>query len=277
MDTNVGSSDPLPVIASPSSSNLVIAYRSGGNIVTKHSANNGLSWPTTRMLSGSANNSPSVAPGKTPWSANATVLAYATGEIPNSSDIIADYNYNTTWMSPKNLTSGLPGNLSQHSHPCIAFSGDFQNTTHVSWDAYDSFRLARVILHKKMTSWNNPGTYYEFAYQTEDRPTITGLAGARAAMLFRRGPENFFRGDYDGSNWSITFPTFAGKHASLSVGQTQARYVITSAGNAPYQVQLSTTTLSKGTAAGQTVALSRSAGFVHPASGGWLNIRIREY
>jgi len=50
--SNVGSSDPLPVIASPSANNLVVVYRSGSTLASKHSADDGSSWPTTKTISG---------------------------------------------------------------------------------------------------------------------------------------------------------------------------------------------------------------------------------
>ncbi|MFQ5604499.1 MAG: S8 family serine peptidase [bacterium] len=155
--TNVGTSDPLPVIASPATNELMLVYRSNSGLVWKRSTDNGANWTTSGVFTGSTFNSPSVAPGKTPWNADITVLAYATAEIPNTSDIKVDY-HSSSWSNEKNLTSDLPGNLSQHAHPSIAFSGNFNSITHVAWDAHDSFRSARVILHKKMGFWSVPST-----------------------------------------------------------------------------------------------------------------------
>ncbi|MFQ5605305.1 MAG: S8 family serine peptidase [bacterium] len=282
--TNVGTSDPLPVIASPSNNNLAIVYRSGGNLKSKHSANYGSSWPTTRTITGTALNSPSVAPALTPWWANTTALAYATAEIPNSSEIIAHY-YNNGWSQIHNLTSGLPGNLSQHAHPSIAFSGDLSlNRTHVAWDAYDSFYSARVILHKVMSTWSATSVYHEFHYQTEDRPTITGLAAAKAAIAYRRGSAYVFTRTFDGSYWS-SFASAAGMYPSFSIGSTQAKYVATTGSAAPYEIDLSSTTFSKSgvfventaTREDGNIKYMRAVSLKDKDSGAWINVHLENF
>jgi len=272
--TNVGSSDPLPVIASPSNNNLVIAYRSSGNIVSKHSSNNGSTWPTTKTITGTTLNSPSMAPGKTPWGASTTVLAYATNDVPNASDIKVRYYYNG-WISESNLSSGLPTNFSQHAHPSIAFSGDYsQNKTHVAWDAYNSFRSAHVILHKVLSTWNNPSTYSELYYQEQDRPSITGLSGATAGMVFQRNSGSIIRAVYTGLYWMTYYET-SGTYPSISVGNTQAKYVYTSGSGPPFDVVMSTTTLSKG--GPQTLAYSRAVGLVDEKSGASVNLIVENF
>lgn len=165
--SGVGSSQPLPVVASPATNEVMVVYRSGGNLISKRSTNNGSSFTTTNTITGSALNSPSVAPAKNPSGSATTALAYATAEIPNASSILAQYyipSPTNNWSGTFTLTNNLPGNLSQHAHPSIAFSGSSSNITHVAWDAYSSEVdvQSRVILHRKMSSWVVPSTYFKF-------------------------------------------------------------------------------------------------------------------
>ncbi|MCK6563069.1 exo-alpha-sialidase, partial [bacterium] len=148
LDSNAGANAPLPVIASPAANELMMVYRSGGNLKWRRSTDNGSSWSTAATISGTALNSPTVAPAKTAWGANTTALAYATNVIPNASNILLHY-YNSGWSAAYNLSSGLPGNLSQHANPSVAASGDLAYWhPHTAWDAYDSQYASRVILHK---------------------------------------------------------------------------------------------------------------------------------
>jgi len=273
LDSNAGANAPLPVIASPAANELMVVYRSGGNLKWRRSTDNGSSWSTAATISGTALNSPTVAPAKTPWGENTTALAYATNVIPNASNILLHYYYNG-WSSAWNLSSGLPGNLSQHANPSVAASGDLSYWhPHTAWDAYDSQYYGRVILHK--VGWN-ASSYYEFHYQTEDRPSITGLAGATAEMIFRRGEDRFFTGHYNGSYWDVPLATQPGKHPSFSLGSTQAKYVFMSGSAAPFEVKVSSATFSKANLLAEHVK-QRAVGLVDPVSGAWLNMRVESF
>ncbi len=98
LDSNAGANAPLPVIASPAANELMVVYRSGGNLKWRRSTDNGSSWSTAATISGTALNSPTVAPAKTAWGANTTALAYATNVIPNASNILLHY-YNSGWSA----------------------------------------------------------------------------------------------------------------------------------------------------------------------------------
>ncbi len=273
LDSNAGSNAPLPVIASPAANELMVVYRCGGNLKWRRSTDNGSSWSTAATISGTALNSPTVAPAKTAWGENTTALAYATNVIPNASNILLHYYYNG-WSSAWNLSSGLPGNLSQHANPSVAASGDLSYWhPHTAWDAYDSQYSGRVILHK--VGWN-ASSYYEFHYQTEDRPSITGLAGATAEMIFRRGEDRFFTGHYNGSWWDVPIATQPGKHPSFSLGSTQAKYVFMSGSAAPFEVKVSSATFSKANLLAEHVK-QRAVGLVDPVSGAWLNMRVESF
>ncbi len=279
--TSVGASDPLPVIASPAANELMLAYRSGNNLAWQRSTNNGSTWSTIDSLTGTALNSPSLCAAKAPWSTTIAALAYATNVIPNASNIIARYFNSPSWSQEHNMSSGLPGNISQHARPSIAPNGDgTTNLVHIAWDAYDSQYAARVIIHKAMSTWNVPSSYYEFHNIDEDQPSITGLAGSKAAMVFRRGANNFFIGSYDASSWSIQFPAVAGKYPSFSLGGTQAKHFITSGSAAPYQVTLSSSTYSKAnalTAADKSEGYHRAVGVIDTTTGAWLNVRVENF
>ena len=281
--TSVGASDPLPVIASPASNELMLVYRSGNNLAWQRSTGNGDggTWSAAAPINGTALNSPSLCAAKAPWNATVAALAYATNVIPNASNIIARYFNSPSWSQEHNMSSGLPGNLTQHARPSIAPGGDgTTNLVHIAWDAYDSQYAARVIIHKAMSTWNVPSSYYEFHNIDEDQPSITGLAGSKAAMVFRRGANNFFIGSYSGSSWSIQFPAVVGKYPSFSLGGTQAKHLITSGSAAPYQVTLSSSTYSKVnalTAADKSEGYHRAVGVIDTTTDAWLNVRVENF
>lgn len=120
-----------------------------------------------------------------------------------------------------------------------------------------------MILHK--AGWG-ASSYYEFHYQSEDRPSITGLAGATAEMIFRRGNDSFLTGHYNGSSWDVPITPQPGKHPSFSLGSTQAKYVFLSGSAAPFEVKLSSATFSKANMLAGNV-VQRAVGLVDPASG----------
>jgi len=280
----VGSPQPLPVVASPATNEVMVVYRSGGNLVSKRSTNNGSGFTTTNTITGSALNSPSVAPAKNPSGGATTALAYATAEIPNASSILAQYYIPSNWSGTFTLTNNLPGNLSQHAHPSIAFSGSGSNTAHVAWDAYSSEVdvQSRVILHRVMSSWVVPSTYFKFElgfHEDNDRPSVTGLANNKAAMAFQTVASNILTGTYNGTAWTISLTPIAGRNPSFSIGQTTAKYATTTGSSTPFQVSLSSSTFSKigGSEDDGGWQYVRAAGLVDTTSGAWLNVRLESF
>lgn len=130
-----------------------------------------------------------------------------------------------------------------------------------------------MILHK--AGWG-ASSYYEFHYQSEDRPSITGLAGTTAEMIFRRGNDSFLTGHYNGSSWDVPITPQPGKHPSFSLGSTQAKYVFLSGSAAPFEIKLSSATFSKANMLAGNV-VQRAVGLVDPASGAWLNMRVENF
>jgi M6 family metalloprotease-like protein len=283
ISSNLGSNTPLPIIASPAANELMIVCRFINDLYWKRSIDNGSTWPYTGIisLSSASLNSPSLTASRLPYSTNVTGLAYATQEIPNASHIIARYFYNGSWSTANNISSSLPGNLSQHSHPSVSHSGDAsQDYQHVAWDAYDSNYQSRVIIHRKGNVWTFGSQYWELHYQEEDRPSISGLAGTAAHMVYNRGSQNHFNAHFNGTGWTVQYPTVAGSSPSLSTGSTTAKYAWTSGTSSPYNVNVSTGSISKAVAGNDaegsalSVAYSRSAAVVDTTSGAWLDVRI---
>lgn len=284
---NVGTNAPLPVIASPATNELMVVYRSGNNLKWNRSSDNGSTWPSNKAGtlsagSGEALNSPSITATKAPSGSATTGLVYATKEIPNTSHIITKYynDSNNTWSSATNISSSLPGYLSQRAHPSVSHSGDpAQNYVHAAWDAWDSQHNARVIIHRVGNPgiWNFGTQYYEFHYQTEDRPSIAGLAGDDAMMVFQNGATKYFYGRYDGASWNIQFPPQTGIHPSLASGSTNTKYLWTSGSSSPYTVNITSSTFSKTSTEDSlyTMLYHRSAAVVDTATGAWFDVRVK--
>jgi len=273
--------DPLPVIASPNTSELMAVYRSGNNLEWKRSTNDGGAWPTSGTLnagSGETLNSPSVGATITPWSARRTGLAYATKEIPNASHIITRYHDGSAWSASNNISSSLPGSLSQHAHPSLAPSGDAASPwyVHVAWDAYETGN--RVIIHRLASTadWNFGSQYYQLHYQTEDRPSISGLAGNTAHMVYQRGIDFYhLNAHFNGSGWSVQFPAISGFHPSLSIGSTATKYVWTDGTDSPYNINLSASSFQKPANSDSVfVDYHRSVTVVDTTTSAWFDVRV---
>jgi hypothetical protein len=146
---------------------------------------------------------------------------------------------------------------------------------HVAWDAYEYSN--RVIIHRLASTadWNFGSQYYQLHYQTEDRPSISGLAGNTAQMVYQRGANYHFTAHFEGSGWIVQFPAISGFHPSLSAGNTSAKYLWSSGSNSPYTVNISSGSFSKTSGNDQySVAYHRSVAVVDTATGGWFEVRI---
>lgn len=273
--------DPLPVIASPNTSELMVVYRSGNNLEWKRSTNDGGAWPTSGTLnagSGETLNSPSVGATITPWGAKRTGLAYATKEIPNASHIITRYHDGSAWSSSNNISSSLPGSLSQHAHPSLAPNGDATSPwyVHIAWDTYEYGN--RVIIHRLASTadWNFGSQYYQLHYQTEDRPSISGLTGNTAHMVYNRGTNYYhLNAHFNGSGWSVQFPVISGFNPSLSVGNTSTKYVWIDGADSPYTINLSASSFQKPADSDSVfVDYHRSVSVVDTITGAWFDVQV---
>ncbi len=277
--------NPLPVILSPVTNELMAVYRFENNLKYKRSTNYGDTWYLTGTIyagSGETLNSPSVTETRLPSATGITGLAYATKELPNASHIITRTYSAGAWSAANNISIGLPGILSQHTHPSVSHSGDpTNNYQHVAWDAYASDYLSRVIIHRLGNGWNFGSSYSELHYQSEDRPSISGLAGSTARMAYQRGVNQYhLLASFNGTGWSVQFPVISGSHPSFSMGRTSAKYAWTSGTSIPYQVNVSPTTYSKEFGSEENnpfyVDYSRSISIVDTSTGAWFDVRIEK-
>jgi M6 family metalloprotease-like protein len=276
--------NPLPVIISQVTNELMVVYRFENNLKYKRSTNYGDTWYLTGTInagSGETLNSPSVTETRLGAVTGVTGLAYATKLLPNASHIITRTYSNGAWSVANNISIGLSGVYSQHANPSVSHSGDLTtNFQHVSWDAFDAVFQSRVILHYPGNTWNFNGQYYELHYQSEDRPSITGLTGSTAKMAYQSGSNlNHFLATFNGSSWTVG-SSISGFHPSFSMGRTSAKYAWTSGTVSPYTVNLSTTTFSKADGGVTDNPLYadyiRSIAVVDTASGAWFDIRMEK-
>ncbi len=245
--TSVGSSDPLPVITSHTTNNLVVVYRKNGNLESKHSTNNGDSWPTTKSITGTTLTSPTVT--NTNPSTPTTALAYGSGD----NHVYYRYYTGSSWSSATNLSSIVPG-TAVHQTPSLASQGAISNNLHAAWHrktGSGSSATDHRIIYRKSTAYNSwPAQYTQLSTQDQQRPTVAAYAANSIDVVYETSnipPTNTFimKQHYNGSSWSIPLDAGFGSYPSVSSGSTQAKYVWTSVGTAPYLINLSSETLSK--------------------------------
>jgi hypothetical protein len=280
--TGVGSNPPLPVIISPATDKLTVAYRTNGNLSYKVSNNNGSSWTTGTVPSTGANdNSPTLAPTTTYWgSGTRSCLVYANTSpaiyyryYRNGPDSTEGWN-----SSAVNLSQIVPGTYNSHKKPSIAPSGTAgDKRLHAVWEARSGTSgNYYVIIHRKATDWGTwPNVYSATYYEEQQQPSVTGLHDDTAELLFRMVSLNYvYKMHYDGSYWGGPVFVGTGAYPSVSVGNTTAKYVWTDGNATPYQIKLSSETLSKSGFAPLTIAYHRSMAVLDPAAGAWFDVRL---
>jgi len=120
----------------------------------------------------------------------------------------------------------------------------------------------------------------------QDLPSITGLANATAVMLFRLYAQSqVYKMDYDGSSWCSAVSVGQGTYPSASLGFTSAKYVWTAGTASPYQIKLSSETLSnvgsctsllsaRASQSNLALAYHRSIAVLDTTTNAWLDLRL---
>lgn len=248
ISSNVGSSDPLPVITRPSTSDLVVVYRSGTKLNSRHSSNNGSSWYTESIGQvGQTFSSPSIALVKdVPWgSADTPAIVYQRSD----GDVYYRYYGGASgWTGQNALSSIVPGTSQTHQTPSISGQGAGSTILHVAWhETSGSGAFQNTIIYRKSSAHNSwPSSYTRIYYQEQQRPTISALASNKVHIVYQqKNYEKIYRQSFTGSYWGGPVYVADGQHPSVSSGNTSAKFAWTSASGPPYTVELSPTTLSK--------------------------------
>jgi hypothetical protein len=282
--TNVGANPPLPVIASPTTNELLVVYRTATNLSYRTSSNYGNTWNTAAAVpsSGPYGNSPSFAVNTAYWGSPRTALVNATeGGVGT---IFYRYYKNgdsTGWASLlKNLSIIVPGSYTGHKNPSLASWGNSGFGLHVAWEAANN----HVIIHRKANSWVDwPNAYSVTYYEQQSLPSITGLASNTAELLFQLyGQNSIYKIYYDGGPYWNQAPVYVGSGINpsvsvISLGMTEAKYVWTAIASPssvpPYEIKLSSETLNK-TTSSLKVAYHRSIAIIDTTTQNWLEVRL---
>jgi hypothetical protein len=91
---------------------------------------------------------------------------------------------------------------------------------HVAWEA--NFGANSVILHRMATNWYTwPNVYSLTYYEQQSLPSITGLSGDTAELLFQLTTQNLiYKMHYSYSYWNA--PVYVGPGTNPSVSEGQA-------------------------------------------------------
>ena len=136
---SVGSSSPLPVLASPATNELLVVYKTATNLSYQTSSDNGSTWSAVTAVpsSGSSGNSPTLATTTSNAGYPRTALVNATSGGVGTIFYRYYRNGDTTgWASSllKNLSQIVPGTYTGHQKPSLTASGTSSNQTlHVAW------------------------------------------------------------------------------------------------------------------------------------------------
>jgi len=276
--TSVGSADPLPVIVSPTTNTLLVVYRSSTSLQSRYSADNGSSWypAITWGQSGKTLSSPSLALVKKTIGGNpdTPALVYA------STDRHVYYRYYDAasgWLGHTQISGVVPGTTQTHQTPSLATEGGGGTVVYVAWhETTGSGPTQNNIIYRKSTAYNSwDSQYTRIYYQDQRRPTITAFSSASVDILYQsNSATQIFKQHYTGSSWGA--PTFIanGQYPSVSTGSTQAKYIWTSSGSAPYTINLSSGTLSKEGESGEPF-YERAISWLD-SSGSHLTVRVKD-
>jgi len=117
----------------------------------------------------------------------------------------------------------------------------------------------------------------------QQQPSITGLQYDTAELLFKYASQNYiYKMHYDGTYWNQA-PVFVGNGVNPSasimpLGTTGAKYVWTAVASPssqpPYEIKLSSETLTKSTASPLATIYHRSIAVIDTTADNWLEVRI---
>jgi hypothetical protein len=111
------------------------------------------------------------------------------------------------------------------------------------------------------------------------QPNITGLSDSYAALVYQEpinpNETDIYKISYDGG-WGGALFVSTGANPSVSAGNTTAKYVWTHGSSAPYQIKMSTETLSKTGAGPLAMAYHRSVASIDTTTDAWLEVRLNE-
>jgi thermitase len=245
--SNASTTNPLPVIVSPKTDEIMVVYLYGQILESKRSTNNGSSWFTNVITEGILS-SPSVAKvNRQAWGDGNPTTALVYGK----SDTDVYYRYYDTgisgWSASTNLSSIVPGTAT-HQTPSLSPEGAGYTVVHVAWhETSGSGLYQNNIIYRKSTGYNSWNSQYtRIYYQDQRRPTITALHSSSVDIIFEsNSATQIGKQHYNGSYWSGPTYIGSGQYPSVSIGSNQAKYVWTSSGSAPYTINISSETLSK--------------------------------
>lgn len=296
--SNISQSTMLPVITSAATNKLMLVCRggSGSTLRFRTSDDDGVTWAVAAAVpsSNSSDGYPTLAPTTSNSGGAREALAYSRSTSPGT----IYYRYymhgpdTTGWNAAvRNLSAVVPGTYNTHQRPSLAPSGTSSNKQlHVAWEAINQSSV-RVVIHRKATNWYTWPSVYSVTYDNlnqQQLPSITGLANATAAMVFRPASQNnILRMNYTGSQWCVAEYIDQGFYPSVSMGNTSAKYVYPMGTAPPYQIKLGNETLngvvdciptlSKTTAQNELGLLyHRSVAVLDTVTNAWLELRLNE-
>lgn len=265
---------PLPSVAGYSDGSAFIAYcdQTDEKIRCKKSTDAGASWSTISATpqTNLGSHMPSCGIYTTPSSTIQANLVHANGEPAANCVYYNYYDFSTSaWGTATNLSSILPGQYSDFTDPSIGQSTNFR-TLHIAWDAFDENSENRVIVYREGGFRSFVSEYSVLQHEGALKPSITGTFDEEAWVVYQ-DESGIWKRWYDGSYWDYESYVEEGFDAQTSVGSASARYLWTSGSASPYQVNLSTETLSK-PGAGPTY--SRALNLIDTARGSSITIEL---
>lgn len=268
--SSVGASDPLPVITSVTTNNVVVVYRKGNNLESKHLSDNG-SIQSTKTFTGVTLNSPSVANVNQQPSGSPTVaLTYASGNNHVLYRFLDTGSGN--WSSATNLSIIVP-ETAVHQTPSIACDGTISQVLNVAWHRVLG---SGTIIYRKSTTHNTwPNEYTITFYGDQRRPSITSFGPYPKYILYQNNSSNNLNKlvfNYTGT-WDAPTGLGQGQYPSVSTGSTQAKYVWTSSGTSPYTINLSSETLMK--EGSSEPYYERQISWLDTTAGAHLTVRVK--
>jgi hypothetical protein len=286
IDTQIvcNSPGPLASVSGSSNSNAYIVYRTNSSLKCFRSTNSGVQWLTMPIVPGSIGkyNEPSTFVDRTYWATDQLNVAYATNAQDSSSRIYTSYYDPNGWSTPNyiDVTSVVPSNYVHHANPSFARSKDANNVVHLVWDAWDSLAIQRVILHRKGSfRAMNLNQYSVIRYQSQNKPSVIGLGGDSAWVVFQNASGNGiwkakFRWYGTYGVWGMQSYVTNGFNPQLSIGSGTGKYLYDSSSTAPYQITLASEALAKELGQYTDWHYTREMNFMNPLNGSTVTLEV---